>query len=96
MVDPISTRPTLPLPAAAAEQLAQSNASSVAASAAAARAATTVQAPAAEVGSVARTLAAQPPVNTDKVMEIRAAIRSGNYPVEPYTIAESMIRSLRG
>ncbi len=50
----------------------------------------------AEVGSVAQSLSAKPPVNGEKVSEIRAAIRAGNYPVEPYTIAESMIRSLRG
>lgn len=48
------------------------------------------------VGELTRELSARAPVDTNKVEEIRAAIRSGNYQIEPYTIAEAMIRSLRG
>lgn len=96
MADPIATRSTQPLPSPSAEQLASSAAGSAAPAASAAAHTAARQAPVADVGSAARSLAAEAPVNTDKVQEIRAALRSGNYPIEPYTIAESMIRSLRG
>lgn len=96
MVDAISSRPAGPLPVA--DQLASSAAGSASAATAASAAskAPAASASASDVGGVTRMLASEPPVDADKVQEIRAAIRSGNYPIDPYTIAESMIRSLRG
>ena len=41
--------------------------------------------------AVADLVAAGPPVDSDKVAAIRAAILAGNYPVDPAKIAERMI-----
>lgn len=43
------------------------------------------------VGNLARTLSAQPPVNQDRVEEIRRAIAKGDFPILPATIADQMI-----
>ncbi len=47
--------------------------------------------PAGVGGAVASLLAGGPPVDTDKVARIKAAIASGAYPVDPDRIAEAMI-----
>jgi negative regulator of flagellin synthesis FlgM len=41
--------------------------------------------------TVADLVAAGPPVDSEKVAAIRAAIQSGNYPVDPQKIAERML-----
>ncbi|MGE7205820.1 flagellar biosynthesis anti-sigma factor FlgM [Sphingomonas sp. NPDC019816] len=43
------------------------------------------------VGNLARTLAAQPPVDQDRVAAIKKAIADGNFPILPATIADQMI-----
>lgn len=40
---------------------------------------------------MARTMAAQPPVDMDRVAEIKKAIAQGNFPILPATIADQMI-----
>lgn len=51
--------------------------------------------PRAEPGMVARSDALsageKPPVNTDRVSEIRNAIKNGDYPLLPATVADAMI-----
>jgi negative regulator of flagellin synthesis FlgM len=44
-----------------------------------------------DVSNLARTLAAQPPVNQDRIAEIKKAIADGNFPILPATIADQMI-----
>jgi negative regulator of flagellin synthesis FlgM len=41
--------------------------------------------------ALSRSLAASPPVNADRVSEIRAAIAKGRFPLLPSTIADQMI-----
>ncbi len=41
--------------------------------------------------ALAKSLSASPPVNTDRVSEIRAAIAKGTFPLLPSTIADQMI-----
>ncbi|HIV75991.1 MAG TPA: flagellar biosynthesis anti-sigma factor FlgM [Candidatus Sphingomonas excrementigallinarum] len=41
--------------------------------------------------TMARTMAAQPPVDMDRVAEIKKAIAQGNFPILPATIADQMI-----
>ena len=41
--------------------------------------------------AVADLVSAGPPVDSEKVAAIRAAIQSGNYPVDPQKIAERML-----
>ena len=43
------------------------------------------------VGNLARTLAAEPPVDMDRIAEIKKAIANGNFPILPATIADQMI-----
>ncbi|MDZ7283678.1 flagellar biosynthesis anti-sigma factor FlgM [Sphingomonas sanguinis] len=43
------------------------------------------------VSNMARTLAAQPPVDMDRVAEIKKAIANGDFPILPATIADQMI-----
>lgn len=43
------------------------------------------------VGNLARDLAAQPPVDMDRVAEIKKAIANGDFPILPATIADQMI-----
>lgn len=43
------------------------------------------------VSNLARNLAAQPPVNMDRVAEIKKAIANGDFPILPATIADQMI-----
>jgi negative regulator of flagellin synthesis FlgM len=45
----------------------------------------------AAIATVARTLAATPPVDTDRVARIRSAIARGTYPIVPETIADRLI-----
>jgi negative regulator of flagellin synthesis FlgM len=42
-------------------------------------------------GTIADLVASGPPVDSDKVARIRAAIAAGNYPVDANRIAEAMI-----
>lgn len=42
-------------------------------------------------GAVADLVASGPPVDSDKVAQIRAAIAAGRYPVDPGKIAEAMV-----
>lgn len=44
-----------------------------------------------DVSNLARTLASQPPVDQDRVAEIKKAIANGNFPILPATIADQMI-----
>lgn len=41
--------------------------------------------------ALARSLAASPPVNSERVSQIRAAIANGTFPLLPSTIADEMI-----
>jgi negative regulator of flagellin synthesis FlgM len=41
--------------------------------------------------ALSRSLAASPPVDADRVSEIRAAIAKGRFPLLPSTIADQMI-----
>lgn len=43
------------------------------------------------VSNMARNLAAQPPVDMDRVAEIKRAIAKGDFPILPATIADQMI-----
>ncbi|WP_322964693.1 flagellar biosynthesis anti-sigma factor FlgM [Sphingomonas fuzhouensis] len=43
------------------------------------------------VSNMARTLAAQPPVDVDRVAQIKKAIANGDFPILPATIADQMI-----
>lgn len=43
------------------------------------------------VSNLARTLAAQPPVDMDRVAQIKKAIANGDFPILPATIADQMI-----
>jgi negative regulator of flagellin synthesis FlgM len=45
----------------------------------------------AELSGVAQTLAAAPPVDTDRVARIKKAIKDGDFPILPATIADQMI-----
>lgn len=45
----------------------------------------------AALSGVARTLAAQPPVDTDRVATIKKAIADGKFPILPTTIADRLI-----
>jgi negative regulator of flagellin synthesis FlgM len=45
------------------------------------------------IGKLAADLAATPPVDTDRVAQIRQAIRDGSYPIMPARIADSLIAS---
>lgn len=49
----------------------------------------------ADTGSVTRRLAQSPPVNADRVAELRQALKAGNYPMQPARIADAMIASLK-
>ncbi len=53
--------------------------------------ATRNQGPTVEAGALAKVLAATPPVNTDRVAQIRRAIQSGSFPILPATIADRLI-----
>ncbi|MEA1619139.1 flagellar biosynthesis anti-sigma factor FlgM [Erythrobacter sp. T5W1-R] len=44
-----------------------------------------------EVGSVSAIGSATPPVDTDRVEQIRAALRDGSYPLVPTKIVDAMI-----
>lgn len=44
-----------------------------------------------DVRSLARDMAASPPVNGGKVAAVRAAIKSGGYKVQPEKLADAMI-----
>lgn len=44
-----------------------------------------------QAGSLAQTLSAAPPVDLDRVGRVKQAIADGTYPIEPGTIADSMI-----
>ncbi|OQW39536.1 MAG: hypothetical protein A4S12_11310 [Proteobacteria bacterium SG_bin5] len=48
-------------------------------------------APALGLQSIARQLAAEAPVDADRVARIRAAIQNRTYPILPETIADRMI-----
>ena len=53
--------------------------------------ATSAAAPAAPtLAGIARDMAASPPVDTDRVAQIKAAIASGTYPILPETIADRL------
>lgn len=54
-------------------------------------AATTTTATSAATTSIARSLAAEPPVDYERVSRIRAAIARGTYPILPETIADRLI-----
>jgi negative regulator of flagellin synthesis FlgM len=56
--------------------------------------ATTVDHLASPVAQLARQLAAQPPVDTDRVARIKRAIADGTFPILPATIADQLL-SLR-
>jgi negative regulator of flagellin synthesis FlgM len=43
------------------------------------------------IGQLAKDMAAAPPVNTDRVAEIKQAIKDGRYPIMPARIADSLI-----
>ena len=43
------------------------------------------------VGRLASQLAAQPPVDTDRVARIRAAIADGTFPILPATVADRLL-----
>ncbi|TXC72450.1 flagellar biosynthesis anti-sigma factor FlgM [Sphingomonas ginsenosidivorax] len=43
------------------------------------------------VSTMAADMAAAPPVNTDRVAEIKQAIKDGRYPIMPARIADSLI-----
>lgn len=45
----------------------------------------------AQAGGLAQALAASPPVDLDRVVRVKQAIADGTYPIEPGTIADSMI-----
>jgi negative regulator of flagellin synthesis FlgM len=49
------------------------------------------QAPATSLRSMARDLAAAPPVDTDRVSRIRQAIANGTFPISPATIADRLL-----
>jgi negative regulator of flagellin synthesis FlgM len=53
------------------------------------------QAPAANAAtqstSLAKTLAAEPPVDSDRVDEIKKAIQNGSFPILPATIADRLL-----
>ena len=55
----------------------------------------TQQAPAAntatQLTNLARTLSAEPPVNSDRVDAIKKAIQNGSFPILPATIADRLI-----
>lgn len=48
-------------------------------------------APATQLSGLAKSLAAEPPVDTDRVSEIRKAIQNGSFPILPATIADRLI-----
>ena len=56
--------------------------------------ATTVDHQASPVAQLASQLAAQPPVDTDRVARIKRAIADGTFPILPATIADQLL-SLR-
>jgi negative regulator of flagellin synthesis FlgM len=43
------------------------------------------------IGQLGKDMAAAPPVNTDRVAEIKQAIKDGRYPIMPARIADSLI-----
>lgn len=43
------------------------------------------------LASAAREMAGKPPVNGERIAEIRRAIREGRYPILPHTIADHML-----
>ncbi len=43
------------------------------------------------IGQLAKDMAAAPPVDTDRVAEIKQAIKDGRYPIMPARIADSLI-----
>ena len=43
------------------------------------------------LAGIARDMAASPPVDVDRVAQIKAAIASGTYPILPETIADRLI-----
>ena len=53
------------------------------------------QAPAAntatQLTNLARTLAAEPPIDSDRVDEIKKAIQNGSFPILPATIADRLL-----
>jgi len=51
----------------------------------------TQQAPATQLTNLARTLSAEPPVNSDRVDAIKKAIQNGSFPILPATIADRLI-----
>lgn len=46
---------------------------------------------AATIPSLARTLAAEPPVDVDRVKRIKEAIAAGKFPLSPSTVADALI-----
>lgn len=54
---------------------------------------TTPKAPSAttQLSNLARTLAAEPPIDADRVNEIKKAIATGTFPILPATIADRLL-----
>lgn len=48
-------------------------------------------APAAQLSGLAKALAAEPPVDADRVSEIKKAIQNGSFPILPATIADRLL-----
>lgn len=44
-----------------------------------------------QLSGIAKALAAEPPVNSDRVAEIKKAIANGSFPILPATIADRLI-----
>ncbi|GAA0676631.1 negative regulator of flagellin synthesis FlgM [Sphingomonas insulae] len=44
-----------------------------------------------QLSNLAKTLAASPPVDSDRVEEIRKAIQNGSFPILPATIADRLL-----
>ncbi|GAA0725936.1 flagellar biosynthesis anti-sigma factor FlgM [Sphingomonas japonica] len=88
MVDPIGFKPSTPVDRRSVARV------SSAAGGNAAAASTDAQAQATSSDSIAasaRLLSAAPPVDTERVAEIRRAIADGRFPIMPATIADRML-----
>lgn len=92
MLDTLSSRPTLPALNARKPEAAPP-------AAAPARADATVNpagpALVSQAGETARQLSSAAPVNSARVAELRQALQSGNYPIQPERLADAMIASLK-
>jgi len=49
------------------------------------------EAPLATAGATARAMAAEPPVDAERVRRIKAAVEGGTFPISPATIADRLI-----